>query len=347
MAEVKLPDYQIITTNPQRNRVFANADTRWGITYLRAREVEIEPTGPGVLYFVLDTEGNAIHPDVQQMMEPRYNRSFTGEDNSGLGHHGLHVADTYRQMMDAAKAGGRTRFVLVKGLRNNGFGSSTQIVQGIDYIKDAPLFPEYEGWIKLLNLSLGADVPLPDVKAALQRFEDAGGVVVAASGNDGVDINYPAAWEELCIAVASINSDGVPSGFSSPGDAVDLAGPGEFIEAAWEEDEYAVLNGTSMATPHIGGAVSIMILKNFDALKNQREVEEYAQAGATDLYLSGFDQKSGWGAPVLPPYFDAEPPPPPPPPPDEEPGGGIPVWAVIVILSVIIVGIILFLIFNN
>ena len=128
-------------------------------------------------------------------------------------------------------------------LGDSGSGSNT--VAGLRWAA------EQEGDIVSASWGGGSRVD-PATERALIEIEESGKWCVFAAGNAGYNgrstVIAPALSEHN-LAVASINEDGTPSGFSSGGEAVDIAAGGSRILSAGLRNDLVMMSGTSMATP--------------------------------------------------------------------------------------------------
>jgi subtilisin family serine protease len=100
-------------------------------------------------------------------------------------------------------------------------------------------------------------------RPAVQQLLAVGIPVIVASGNDGwsTEIGAPACIPEV-VTVGSTTVQDARSGFSNWGPLVDVVAPGSAINASYingtSNNSYALLSGTSMATPHVAGAFAAL-----------------------------------------------------------------------------------------
>ena len=91
---------------------------------------------------------------------------------------------------------------------------------------------------------------------------------IAAAGNNGLNTDvsqhYPSGYDlPNVVSVASTTKDGKLSSFSNYGNkTVDIAAPGSNILSTWHTGGYNSISGTSMATPHISGALGLLYAKH-------------------------------------------------------------------------------------
>ncbi|OIK05672.1 S8 family peptidase, partial [Bacillus sp. MUM 13] len=192
--------------------------------------------------------------------------------------HGTHVAGTMAAAENNAGVVGvapGAKLLIVKVLDKNGSGQYEWIINGIHYA--------IEQKADIISMSLGGPVDLPELHDAIKKAVDNNILVVCAAGNDGDgkdatdELDYPGCYNEV-ISVGAVNLERRSSDFSNSNNEIDLVAPGEEILSTYKDGKYATLSGTSMATPHVSGAMAL--IKDFANKSFERKLtvpELYAQ----------------------------------------------------------------------
>jgi subtilisin family serine protease len=236
----------------------------WGVDRIDA-ELVWPSKGIGVRVAVLDSGIAKKHPDlavagginfVGRTPEKNAPRGRWIDDNG----HGTHVAGTIGALDNGFGVVGVAPDVslyAVKVLGSDGFGDVSDLIAGIQWA--------VENNMHLVNMSLGTDVNSPALETACEEALAAGLILVAAAGNDGPSptagvstVDYPAAYLSV-IAVAAVDSLDEVTDESSQGDEVDIAGPGMDIVSTSYWGGINAMSGTSMAAPHVTGALALRI----------------------------------------------------------------------------------------
>jgi serine protease len=175
--------------------------------------------------------------------------------------HGTHVAGTVAQTTDNGKGAAGLAFCAklmpVKVLNRFGWGTLANVAEGIRFAAD--------NGAEVINLSLGGSGKSRILEDAVDHALGKGVVVVAAAGNSGKSVGYPAGYEGV-IAVSATDSNDNLAWFSSRGPEVAIAAPGVNVtqqticDAGRNRCEiFGSFSGTSMASPHVAGAAAMMI----------------------------------------------------------------------------------------
>lgn len=220
-------------------------------------------TNPGELANGLDDDGNGFADDL-------YGWNFwngTNDVSQGTVSHGTHVggivsAATNNGTGVAGVAPQAKRMVLK--MCDDPYCSISAALYSIDYASRMGA--------RVINASWGGYFTSSALRDAVAAFTAAGGVFVAAAGNDGQNIDtYLVNGHSFCpaclakdvpgvVAVASIDKPGNLSSFSNYGpQTVLLAAPGGSIASTYPDTGYAYMSGTSMAAPHLAGTAALMI----------------------------------------------------------------------------------------
>ncbi|CAN5164187.1 hypothetical protein BH24ACT1_BH24ACT1_10390 [soil metagenome] len=218
---------------------------------------------------VLDS-GVAAHPDLNLVSQTDCTRSLCpsgGDDRYG---HGTHVAGSAAAIDNDFGVVGvapGARLYSVKVLGDDGMGSFSDIIAGIDWATGRA------GTIDVINMSLAGTGHLDSLDRAIDSAIDAGIAVVVAAGNNGggaADI-IPASHPDVLAVSALVDANGVSGGgrgycegsddrlaiFSNYGVNVDVIAPGACILSTLPGG-YGVKSGTSMAAPHVAGAAALL-----------------------------------------------------------------------------------------
>jgi subtilisin len=243
--------------------------------------------GEGVHVAVIDTGIYLNHPDLKNNIAGGVkciNGSGGYNDENG---HGTHVAGTIAASQNGYGVVGiapSSKLWSVRVLDRYGGGSWSSVICGIDFVTSkAPL---NGGPIKVANLSLGGwgssdnncgNSNNDALHRAICKARDAGVTVIVAAGNSGSDARFsvPASYDDAVITVSAlIDTDGKPGGlgngtsygqddtfasFSNWGSPVDIGAPGVGIFSTWLWGSYNSISGTSMAAPHVAGAVALYL----------------------------------------------------------------------------------------
>jgi subtilisin family serine protease len=240
---------------------------------------------------VVDTGVNLLHPDLGGQLatnagESGARRETNGLDDDGnglkddwrgwdwvsgdndptdLNGHGSHVAGTIAARSDAEGIAGvapSARVMALRVLGTDGKGTSSAVASGFDYAGDLG--------IPVVNASLGSSGMSQAERDAISSHPNTLYVVAAGNGgSDGIgddnDVtpSYPcAARMANIVCVGATDSRDRRAGYSNYGAvSVDLFAPGSSVYSAYmagATSAWAWMSGTSMATPHVAGAVALM-----------------------------------------------------------------------------------------
>jgi hypothetical protein len=147
----------------------------------------------------------------------------------------------------------------------------------------------------VINLSLGGTLD-PAIESAVAQAVRSGSLVVAASGNSGLEgnpLSYPGASPHVLTVAATDQTDQVAP-FSSQSPFVDISAPGVDIPVATAlDDSYAPESGTSFSSPMVAAAAAWLwtVRPTLDA----SQVAEILRRSARDIGPPGYDIASGYG----------------------------------------------------
>ena len=202
----------------------------------------------------------------------------------------------------------------VRVLGITGDGTDFDIAQGILYAAGLPapgkdsVLVQAPSAAQIINMSLGGPFPSSVMSAAVAAAVNAGVLVVASAGNDGLDFpSFPAAYPGV-MAVAAVGMDGALATYSNAGTFLSVAAPGgDFrlddnggggvLGPGWDfgsnAPTYLFGYGTSASAPFVSGIAALLLAQTpgLTAAQLRSRIEQYATRPAGTSRSDTF----GWG----------------------------------------------------
>jgi len=295
------PAYPFASTDLPPDPLFASHQQPYLARMGAPQAWDIVTGSPGVIVAVLDTGLDVSHPDLRERVWRNPVDVPNGADDDGDGcvddvhgcaflytpsegcaeasggdiaddlGHGTFVAGIIGASGNGSGMVGVARGVTilpVKILDCKGSGNTFSLAQGILYA--------VQRGARVLNVSLGGPVDSAYVREAIRIARvDYGALLVAATGNSGGDVSYPAKYAEV-LAVAATDAGGnARAPYSNSGPEVDVAAIGEgiigtvraegcpsFITCLEGSPGYGSAGGTSFAAPLVSGLAALVLSRN-------------------------------------------------------------------------------------
>jgi serine protease len=288
----------------------------WGIDRIDQRSLPLSGTyvynadGSGASAYIIDTGIRISHNEFGGRAHAGFSAINDGNGSNDCNGHGTHVAGTIGgSTYGVAK---NVQLYAVRVLDCGGSGTDSGVIAGVDWVKQNAQHPA------VANMSLGGGAS-PALDTAVRNAIASGVVFAVAAGNENEDAcgGSPSGVAEA-ITVGATGSSDARASYSDYGSCVDIFAPGSSIKSAWNSSNTATntISGTSMATPHMAGAVALYLGANPSATPAQ-----VANAFTSNASTGVSNRGSGSPDRLLYTGFiggGTQPPPPPPPPP----GGG-------------------------
>jgi len=280
---------------------------QWGLVKIGAPEAWARTTGTGIRIGIVDTGVDLEHEDLAgKVVESTSCIGSQGDvakckgsaqDDQG---HGTHVSGIAAAWKDNGKGvagvAPDAQLVVAKVMGAQGTGSGEDVTAGIKWVVDHGA--------KVVNLSLGdpaqpvtALISENELKEGVEYAWSHGAIAVVAAGNSGTGLGLEGSnfGDMNAIVVGATGPDDKPATYSTstgqakwavaaPGGAADSKEADEIYSTLWiknQKNSYGYLAGTSMAAPHVSGAVALLL------------AEGYSQADAVKRLLDTADKGVG------------------------------------------------------
>lgn len=296
----------------------------YGVSLINANTIWDQTIGSAeIIVAVLDTGIDIAHPDLQgniwentdEIPDNNQDDDLNGyiddvqgwdfvhqTPDGGFGpfdysfaDHGTHVAGIIAAELNDFGIAGVAPNVTIMSLRvvnNTGYNPDIFVAEAIRYAAD--------NGAHIISMSI---VIVPEeitnttsiklVEEALQYAYDNGVLIVSSAGNSGTEFIRLPANHSAVISVGAVDENKILASFSSFGPDLEVVAPGVKIKSTLPSNQFGFKNGTSMAAPHVAGALALM-LSHQPALTNS-EAREILQQTTEDLGSSGWDFLYGYG----------------------------------------------------
>jgi len=215
--------------------------------------------GTGKTAWVIDSGIDFDHPDLN--VDVTRSKSFLANNTSPRDEngHGTHVAGIIgakNNSIGILGVASGASLVSLRVLDASGDGLLSSIIQALAYVNANGKAGD------VVNMSLGEDIASPTLDQQVQYTASKGIYIAIAAGNDSkpaINFSPGRANGPNIYTVSAIDSLDNFASFSNYGnDAVDVAAPGVAVTSTYLNGQYAIMSGTSMATPHVAG---LLLLK--------------------------------------------------------------------------------------
>ncbi|WP_445688704.1 S8 family peptidase [Bacillus sp. FSL L8-0152] len=256
-----------------------------GVIRIQANTIwDFAERGKGIKIAVIDTGVDREHPDLKSAIigGKNFTDAYQGDGSNFSDDevHGTHVAGILAANGKIQGVAPEAKLLILKALRvdketGKTNGKTEWIIDAIRYAIDQR--------VNIISMSVGSPKEDPVLHQVIREAVERGILVVCAAGNRGdldhktIEYDFPAAFNES-ISVGAIGPDLKSPYFTNSNSEVDLVAPGVKILSTLPGGKYGELEGTSMAAPHVTGALALLIplcRKVFE--RNLTETELYAQ----------------------------------------------------------------------
>ena len=322
---IQLPPVMEVSESSLPTNITDNKTSSWGVNAIGAMSVwgAYGAEGQGVKVAVLDTGVDGNHQDLQGRMNASDFAEFGFDGNrvrgaqpNDSGQHGTHVSGTIAGGDASGQWIGVAPQAKIAGglVLKRGAGTDAQILAGIEWA--------IEKGVDVINMSLGGLRLSPDVfdtyTQAFITANQAGIPVVVAIGNEGSQTSGAPGNDFFSFAVGATDSFDNTAGFSGGRTQIhlesnfiaedqlplvyskpDVCAPGVAVKSSIPGNRYATWNGTSMATPHVAGAIALLLsattIKEVDPSERAFLLQDLILGSAEELGEAGQDHRFGFG----------------------------------------------------
>lgn len=290
---------QVALIEPDPLRTFQAEVQPYGIGQIQADQLSDANTG-NIKICITDTGIALGHEDLPDASNITGEVSNTltaemdiGEWSQDTYGHGTHMAGTIVAVggnnlgISGINPGGNIKLHVVKIVDNPGWWPfrGSDLIAAVERCQAAGA--------NIINMSIAGNNSSVAEQQAMQAAYDAGVLLIGASGRGGSsEHKYPASYDSV-ISAAAIDAQEAVWQFSHFNDQIELSAPGVNVKSLVSNNQYANLDGTSVASAYISGAAGLVW--SYHPACSNVQIRNILQQTAKDLAGVGRDDNTGYG----------------------------------------------------
>ncbi|QIJ86451.1 S8 family serine peptidase [Vibrio coralliilyticus OCN008] len=258
--------YKNVTfTSDNATQIQGSSAPSWGLDRSDQRNLPLDGTydvgqytGKGVSIYIVDSGIDLSHSDFGGRAVSGWDFVDNDGDASDCRGHGTHVAGT--------AAGNRfgiapeADIYSVRVLNCEGKGNGEKILNAFDWVVD---HAKQQGKPAVINYSISRDERWHAMDEAVDTIVQTHNIsFVHSAGNNDTDACTKSPHSDYSITVGSSTNDDYRAHSSNWGNCVSLFAPGDHITSTADGGGSKIMNGTSMAAPHVTGHVARLLQMN-------------------------------------------------------------------------------------
>lgn len=235
-------------SNVDNIKILDNLEESWALKAINLEDIHMVTRGEGVKIVTIDSGADVNHNEIKDRVKSQFNmidRNYDVTDELG---HGTHVAG----LLVGKNTGVAPEADLhvIKVLDKNGDGMMADVLDGITHAINI------KADVLCISLGIKNDMPLIIKQRIVQAYEKGIAIVCSVGNDNSPKSRYPASMNEV-IAVGGLFKDMSLAKFSNRG--YDVLAPSVDIISSYKDGKYALMTGTSMASPIVAGAIALLI----------------------------------------------------------------------------------------
>ena len=292
-ALAKNPNVLFVEENLEVSTTAIQNSAPWGLDRIDQQALPLNSSfddggfqGANTKSYVVDSGIDPTNTDFEGRVISGYDAVQDGVGTGDCNGHGTHVAGTIgSKTFGVAK---KTSLIPVRVLDCAGSGYNSSVIAGLNWIAGNYV----PGEPAVVNMSLGGATSSA-LDEAVENLISRGITVVVAAGNDNTDAcNHSPARTPAAITVGATTNVDARASYSNYGTCLDIFAPGTDIPSTWlGANYYAIISGTSMAAPHVAGAI-VRFLGQYPGLSPTQVTNSIKTSSTKNLVTS-----AGTGSP--------------------------------------------------